>query len=479
MDTDMMDAAYDIDIDVGAEPIPIAHQPQQVIEQNIAAKDSIPEAYLEDIMIEQPWPESLNLQGVGNFDPNDPLYYAMEHCGAEPRVKQLRWVNDSSVNLEFYTAQDAAVALGILTHPEVSNPGSMSKQESRKAKPYSKKPDSILMVRESNAGDQKPKGAATRSKYYKQNPDVAGNRQREPRRRRSPPPRRDFLDYGDEDAGARQRSRRRSSGDESMNGDSGADRRRPRRDGRDTRDNRGRESRGRDGRLGRDSDAGRLNKDIDSYRPGERSPQESRFGRLRGRSASPASDEEGDGRYGFAEEATHAGRRRYRSRSRSRDVRRKREPSGERWTHDRANHDRTPGGRWQKDSAMLDSSPMGNHRRSDAMDVTKMRSGASLLSRMTKDGQPMVPQQKRSLADRITRDDDGDDSFGRLNNNDRDPWVSDFSESKPRRRLADRISRNDDINIRGRSQEGINIRGSASANGATEGINIRGVANGA
>lgn len=225
----MADVTYDIDIDVGAEPMPIEPPLQQVIEvshapfvrnfsddgfahqQNTpASKDGIPAAYLEDIKIEQPWPESLNLQGVGDFDPNDPLYYAVEHCGQEPRVKQLRWVNDSSVNLEFYSAQDAATALGILTHPNVVNPASMSKQEPRTAKPYSKKPDSALIVRETNAGDQKPRGAANRSNYYKHNPDVAGNRQREPRRRRSPQSKRDLLDYGEEEAGgSRHRMRRR------------------------------------------------------------------------------------------------------------------------------------------------------------------------------------------------------------------------------------------------------------------------------
>lgn len=55
-----------------------------------------------------------------------------------------------------------------------------------------------------------------------------------------------------------------------MNDDSGTDRRRPRRDGRDGRDyrdNRGRDGRGRGGRLGRESDTGRVNKDVDSYRP--------------------------------------------------------------------------------------------------------------------------------------------------------------------------------------------------------------------
>ncbi len=171
-------------------------------------KSGIPEAYLEDaFVVRKPWPESINLQGVGDFDPNDPLYYAMEHCGADPRVKQLRWVNDSSVNLEFYSAQDAAAALGILTHAEVGDPNSFESQTARKAKPYSKKPNSVLMVRESNDGDQKPRGAANRSSYYKQNPDVAGNRQREPRRR--PPPKRDYLDYGEEDTTSRERPRRR------------------------------------------------------------------------------------------------------------------------------------------------------------------------------------------------------------------------------------------------------------------------------
>lgn len=276
-----------------------------------------------------------------------------------------------------------------------------------------------------------------------------------------------------------------------MNDDSGLDRRRPRRNGRDNRDDRdnrndrGRDTRGRGGgRLSHGADAGRLNNDVDSYRPGSQGANESRFGRLRGRSASPASDEEGDGRFGFAEENSHAGRRRYRSRSRSRNNRRRREPSADRWTHDRANYDRTPGttggGRWQKDSSLIDSSPMGNHRRSGAMDVTSgSRGGNSLLSRMTKDGEPVAPQPKRSLADRITRDND-DDTFGRLKNDDRDPWVSDFSEpARPRRGLTDRMTRDDEINIRGRSQEGLNIRGSASSGAAAGGINIRGVASNA
>ena len=291
---------------------------------------------------------------------------------------------------------------------------------------------------------------------------------------------------------------RSSGGDESMDEDSGVERRRNntfRRNDRDNRDTRGRggrrNDRGRDdrnsGRLRDDRESGRLGADVDSYRPGTRrcvqssrtmrleltvfSPRETHFGRLRGRSASPTSND-GDGRFGFAEDNSNL-RTRYRSRSRSRNPRRRREPSADRWTHDRANYG-TSGGRWQTDS-FIDSSPMGNHRRSDAMDSTGK--GASLLSRTTKDGRPVAPQT-RSLADRITRDDDDDRSYGRLKGDDREPAFDDFSEHKPRRNLVDRISRDTDINIRGRSQEGINIRG--AGNGSSGGgINIRGVASGA
>jgi hypothetical protein len=94
---------------------------------------------------------------------------------------------------------------------------------------------------------------------------------------------------------------------------------------------------------------------------------------------------------------------------------------------------------------------------------------------MTKDGQPLGGKPKRSLADRITRDDDnGDSTYGRLKGDDRDPWTTEFPEPARPRGLADRMTRNDDG---GRNQEGINIRGMASNNESTGGINIRGMAN--
>ncbi|KAJ4357837.1 uncharacterized protein N0V89_002413 [Didymosphaeria variabile] len=467
-----MDIDMDIDYDASAQH---ATETTQQINETIANDASLPAAYYENLderpgrQVEQ-WPESLNLQGVDNFDPSDAIYYLIE-SGVPQKIKQQRWVNDSSLNLQFHSAEDASLALQQLTDPEAGDPASIPADAPRKAKPYK---DRTLIIRQANSGDQKLRGAANQSKYYERNPDVRGGerrgdrgREREPRRRA--PPRRDFLDYGEEEP-ARDNMRRYSgnyhpagnvltlhgrSGDEQMRDGSDYENRRNRRNGNRNRD---------DGRL--------RASDVDSYRPGSKSPRESRFGRLRGRSASPASGDEGDGRYGFTEAGTST-RRQYRSRSRSRNNRRRKEPSVERWTHDRANYDREQGppARWAKDTSTPrygDAfSSESKHRRSDAFDETANRSGGSLLSRMTKDGQPLAAQG-RSLASRITRDTD-DSSYGRLKDDDSTPSYADFPEPAPRRGLASRITRDDD------DLEGINIRGTASQGG----FSIRGVAGGA
>ncbi|CAI6338659.1 unnamed protein product [Periconia digitata] len=456
-----MDIDMEIDYDASTNIDTSNHQPAQAtaVENNETA---VPAAYFEslDERPSDPWPENLNLQGVNEFDPNDPLYYAIEHC-LEPRVKLTRWVNDNSVNLQYYSAEDAAIALSALTDPDAGDPASIAPQTGRKARPYSKRPGLLLSIRQANSSDSKPRGAANRSQYYKQNPDVRGEREersdrsREPRRRQ--PPRRDFLDYDDMDTG--EKARRSASGDNRL------------RDF-DNRRNRRNDNWERDGNRERN---GRMRNDVDTYRPGSKSPRESRFGRLRGRSASPGSADDGDGRYGFTEQGTST-RTRYRSRSRSRNNhnRRRREVSGDRWTHDRAGFDQGSPERWTKDStSYFDASPsMSNHRRSDAFDETAK---GSLLSRMTKDGRPLAPKS-RSLASRITRDDDEGDSYGRLKDDYSDVRTTDFSEPS-KQGLAGRITRDDEdgIQIRGRAgeNEGINIRGASQG-----GFTIRGTAGG-
>lgn len=277
-----------------------------------------------------------------------------------------------------------------------------------------------------------------------------------------------------------------------MSYDSGPDSRRGRRNGDRDRSDRNDRDRG---------DRGSRRIEVDSYRPGSRryephpdryrpgyltirSP-ESRYGRLRNRSASPGGYE-GDGRLGFDEDGTSM-RRRYRSRSRSRsDRRRQAAPSGK-WIHDRASYGERGYGSSREvneqrasfsSSNRNDSEMITKHRRSDATDETASARKGSLLSRMTKDGQPL---SKPSLASRITRDDDDESTFGRLKNDFSMPRDDNDFEPVRKRDLASRITRDDTddddngINIRGRSDQGpgFNIRGSASKNGD---INIRGVA---
>jgi hypothetical protein len=212
----------------------------------------MPAAYYETLETFREWPETLNIQGVNDFGPNAPMDYALEHC-PEPRPKRQRWVNDSSVNLEYYSAADAQEALLALTHPEAGDAKAIPAQTSRKARYYSQNPDSDLVVREANTGDQKQRNAADRSEYYKKNPQI---REQKPKRReRTPPP--IFLDYGDEE-GETRNSRGRSS-DEGMY-DSGEDTR-ARRSG-NYRNGGGNRNGGRDrGRL--------VDREVDSYRPSE------------------------------------------------------------------------------------------------------------------------------------------------------------------------------------------------------------------
>lgn len=163
--------------------------------------EEMPAAYyenLEEYRPIKPIPDVLNLQGVSDFGPDEPMDYVLEHC-PEAKPKRVRWINDNSVNLEYYSAHEAADALLVLTHPDAGVAASIPAQTSRKALPYSRKPDSALVVREANTSDQKERNAADRSEYYRRNPQAREQKQQRRREEREPSP--VFLDYGDEGAG--------------------------------------------------------------------------------------------------------------------------------------------------------------------------------------------------------------------------------------------------------------------------------------
>jgi hypothetical protein len=194
----------------------------------------MPAAYFENLETFSAWPETLNLQGVDDFGPNEPMDYALEHC-PQRKPKSLRWINDSSVNLEYYTPEDAADALLALTHREAGDVASIPAQTARKAQFYSTKPNSVLMIREANSGDQKMRGAA--KDRYRNYPQARAQDREHGRRK----PKSQYLDYDGEREPVR-------NFDESMYDDNSAPR--------DA-------TRGR-----RNNDRGkRDNKEVDSYRP--------------------------------------------------------------------------------------------------------------------------------------------------------------------------------------------------------------------
>ncbi|KAF1997566.1 hypothetical protein P154DRAFT_280149 [Amniculicola lignicola CBS 123094] len=425
----------------------------------------MPAAYFETLEDVGTMPESVNLQGVRHFGPDDPLDYVAEHC-PQMRIKKVRWVNDDSLNYECAGLQDAAELRHALTDEDAGfKSADLPAQTSRPAKPYSKQPDCPLQVREANAGDRKQKRAADRSAFYKTNPQTRTERGRldldydgaahgsSPQYDESmyddPPARplrfdsdRRSANRRSENRGSetrytesrRDNDRGRSAQNRERNGDAWRHTESRRENDRDrsahTRERRGDTWRRRPERSGRAHDA--------PQRPCADccSPEEPRYGRLRGRSASPEPEE--DGRLGFDEHGSSL-RRRYRSRSRERNIRRQRSPSNdpddrfysnkliearprsaERRSHSFAHESDDFGERMRAAREPFPhKTEISNHRRTDAHDESaySRRGSSSLLARMTdKSGRPIVesaPPSKGSLLSRMefTNSDDDDDDF--------------------------------------------------------------------
>ncbi|KAF2280613.1 uncharacterized protein EI97DRAFT_2588 [Westerdykella ornata] len=316
----------------------------------------VPAAYYESLdttnIAPQPTPNMLNLSGVDDFGPEDPVAYVEEHSQAIVPIRT-QWINDSSVNLVYDNEAAAAEALSLLTHPELAEDAIMMEpQESRRAAPYSKMPEVSLWIRIANTNDRKPR------RPHDKRPE---------KRRRRPSP--TILDYGDED------DHKPQSRDRVRN------RRSPR----------------------------PHHHIVDSYRPDPEGQRESRYGRLRGRSASPLSSE--DGRYGFAEMPSEPVRanRHYNDYGRLRD--RSASPASDedgRFGFSEEGRSSRYHYRKSRSRERRPPSPMSYHRRSDATDETRnnakgsllerithdesSKGKGSLLSRMTKNGKPLVPR---------------------------------------------------------------------------------------
>ncbi|KAK1756901.1 hypothetical protein QBC47DRAFT_421998 [Echria macrotheca] len=202
----------DIEMDVDVDDVGFAPQ--------------IPEAYTHDIItgeeqepgeVDEPLdngdasqtdsiivPYKVYIKGLDTFTPDDVKTYLQQHNGSG-QFERIEWIDDSSANLIFKSESAAQEALVALATVPIADPTQLPALEALAAKPYSSKPDSMLQIRFSVAGDKKVSGAAQRSRFYLLHPEYDP----EERRRRGEFPK---GKYRDRDEGYRRDRRDRRDG---------------------------------------------------------------------------------------------------------------------------------------------------------------------------------------------------------------------------------------------------------------------------
>ncbi|KAF2142582.1 uncharacterized protein K452DRAFT_21062 [Aplosporella prunicola CBS 121167] len=303
---DIMNADMDIDMDIDLTVDPeTAELEAEAMKMDHLSSAPIPEGAVDQPpLTTEPQPEKVHVRGLDNLTTGSIKAFAMEHYPSDAYVR-LEWIDDTSANIIYETADAARDALLALTDPAVIDPQSKHEVELRKAKPMTSHPDADLFVRQAVVTDLKKARAHEASRFYLMNPE---HDPRE-RKRRHQDLGRGAGDYNRRRFDDREQRRRRNQDtfdvdmyDESGEGGGEAPRARSRRHRRDSysdfssgderRGGRRRAVRGRGGDL---------------FGDGSKSD-----GRLRNRSASPLRD--GDGRLGFEEDPV-AMQRRVRRRS--------------------------------------------------------------------------------------------------------------------------------------------------------------------
>lgn len=131
---------------------------------------SQPEVELSNI----PRDNALHIKGVDDMSTaNVHTYISIYTKDSKPRIE---WIDDTSLNLVYYTAEDARVAL---THLIANPPDSIDNTKIYSAHNNPEKPESQLTIRYATEGDKKERGAKDRSRWYLFHPeDDPDNRSR-------------------------------------------------------------------------------------------------------------------------------------------------------------------------------------------------------------------------------------------------------------------------------------------------------------
>ncbi|CCG80919.1 Putative uncharacterized protein [Taphrina deformans PYCC 5710] len=129
-----------------------------------------------------PRDNAIHLRGTDDMSTSDVhKYLSLYTTESKPRIE---WIDDTSLNLVYYTAEDARIALAHLTSVSTDQ---IDSQTLSPAQANPEKPDARLTIRFATTSDKKERGAKDRSRWYLFHPeDDPDSRPRQRRTRDGP-----------------------------------------------------------------------------------------------------------------------------------------------------------------------------------------------------------------------------------------------------------------------------------------------------
>ncbi|KAI2643256.1 hypothetical protein GGS21DRAFT_6284 [Xylaria nigripes] len=160
---DLMDLDHTMDVDIDLVPDePIIPEPDP--------GNRSPGEIDDDADVRCPC--KVYIKGLDAMNPQDVKEYFAQHCSdSDLELERIEWIDDSSANLLFASADIASQALAALAAEPISNVSQLPTRHLLTAKAYSTKPDIMLQVRPALENDKKQAGAASRSRFYLLNPE--------------------------------------------------------------------------------------------------------------------------------------------------------------------------------------------------------------------------------------------------------------------------------------------------------------------
>lgn len=185
----------DMGIDMDIDDFSVAPIDEELLDftqpQNDTTIMPIAASLPQDPELAAPVLEKVHLRGLDNLKSDDLKAYIKQNTNET--FQRLEWIDDTSANIVYATAEEAMNSLKSLLASEQSLSSSPT-ATLLPAKAIAGFPDSQLMVRLAVAGDKKQPGAREKSRFYLMNPEFDRRDERSARDERNAPGRRRYRD---------------------------------------------------------------------------------------------------------------------------------------------------------------------------------------------------------------------------------------------------------------------------------------------